>query len=284
MRRLSASQWLVIGAAAVCTVLLSFVSTTAPGPEAPAVMQHEGHAHTLEEQVAEARKRLPAEAAAHVNAIEGAIATNRDHVRRGQMYDSLIRFVGMRKEPVLAAWLAEQKAIKNSGSGSDWQYAGERYRSSALFQQDPDNGPALFEAAIRCFGKALELEPKNLDAKVGLGITYVQGSQDPMQGIAMLLEVVEADSTNINAHLALGDFSMQRGAPDKAIARYSAALRLRPDLYALHVSLGDAYKELGDTVNALRHYEEYVKMETDPVVKNNVENEIRKLRMNPPKP
>ena len=230
MRRLSASQWLVIGAAAVCTVLLGFVSTTPSGPKAPVVTQHEGHAHTLEEQVAEARKRLPAEAAAHVNAIEGAIATNRDHVRRGQMYDSLIRYVGMRKEPVLAAWLAEQKAARNNGSGSDWQHAGERYRSSALFQEDAGNGPALFDAAIRCFGKALELEPRNLDAKVGLGITYVQGSQDPMQGIAMLLEVVEADSTNINAHLALGDFSMQRGAPDKAIVRYLAALRLVPFL------------------------------------------------------
>lgn len=199
------------------------------------------------------------------------------------MFDSLIRLCGYSKEYAFAAWASEQKAVKNNGSDADWQVAGERYQTAASFQEDQQNVPALYEAAERCFNKAMEIQPKNLDAKVGLAICVVQSGGDPMSGIKMLLEVVAADSTNVNAQLALGDFSVKRGAPDKAIVRYSAALRLRPDYYALHLSLAEQYEALGDTASAISHLEAYVEKETDPLVKNDVENAIRRLRGNPPK-
>ncbi|HET6991665.1 MAG TPA: tetratricopeptide repeat protein [Bacteroidia bacterium] len=283
MRKLSSIQWMVISAAIICTVLLGFVSTTSPGGNSPTVMPQQVVAgHSLEEQVAAARKGMKTDVLATVNAVEGAINTNRDPVERVQMYDSLIRFLGRNKEYVYAAYLAEQKAAKNNGSGSDWQQAGERYSSSTGFQQDEQNLPALFEAAMRCFNKALELEPKNLDAKVGLGICIVQGTNDPMKGISTLLEVVAADSTNVNAQLALADFSVRRNAPDKAIARYSTALRLRPDYYGLHLNLAELYEQMGDTANAISHLEKYVQIETDPLAKNDVENAIRRLRAHLP--
>lgn len=283
MRKISSKQWMVIGAAIICTVLLGFVSTTSSGNKTPQVMSQEIEAgHSIEDQISQARKDMNSDVLVQLNAIEGAILTNRDAVRRGQMYDSIIRFLGMNKAYVYAAWLTEQKAIKNNGSGSDWQQAGERYTSAAGFQKDEHNLPALFDAAIRCFDKAIELEPKNLDAKVGKGICLVSGSNDPMKGISLLLEVVAVDSTNVNAQLALADFSVQRNAPDKAIVRYATALRLRPDYYGLHLNLADLYQQMGDTAAAISHLEKYVLVETDPLAKNDVENAIRKLRAHLP--
>jgi tetratricopeptide (TPR) repeat protein len=283
MRKLSATQWMVIGAAVICTVLLSFVSTTSPEGSAPKVMpQQVAAGHSLDEQIATARKGMKNDVLITVNAIEGAINTNRDAVERVQMYDSLIRYLGKNKEYVYAAFLSEQKATKNNGSSTDWQQAGERYSSSAGFQEDEQNLPALFEAAMRCFNKAIELDPKNLDAKVGLGICIVQGTGDPMKGISTLLEVVAADSTNVNAQLALADFSVRRNAPDKAIVRYSTALRLRPDYYGLHLNLAELYEQMGDTALAISHLEKYVQIETDPLAKNDVENAIRRLRAHLP--
>lgn len=283
MRKLSGKQWMLLGATIICTVLLGFVSTVSPGDNTPPVMTQEvASGHTLNEQVANARKGMKTEILVHVNAVEGMINTDRDALRRVQLYDSLIRFLGQNEEYVYAAFLAEQKAVKNNGSGSDWQQAGERYNSAAGFQQDEQNLSALFDAALRCFNKALELEPKNLDAKVGLGITLVQGTNDPMKGISTLLEVVAADSTNVNAQLALADFSVKRNAPDKAIARYSTALRLRPDYYGLHLNLAQLYEQMGDTATAIAHLEKYVQIETDPLAKNDVENAIRKLRGHSP--
>lgn len=293
MRRISVTQWIVILLAAISTVLLSFVSTVSPGKNAPVVSHEAEHGHTLEDQIAGARKSMTPDVVAQVNAIEGAISTNRDAVKRGQMYDSLVRYVSINREKVVypnrenlvyAAWLTEQKAIKNNGSGSDWQQAGDRYRVAAGFQRDEHNLAALFEGAMRCYNKALELEPKNLDAKVGLASCMVQGTNDPMAGITLLLEVVAEDSTNVNAQLELAEFSLKRNAPDKAIARYSTALRLRPDYYGLHLNIAEVYLEqMGDTAKAISHLEQYVQIETDPLTKNDVENAIRKLRAHVPK-
>ncbi len=284
MRKLSVTQWSVILLSAVSVVLLSFVSTVSTGENKVVASQEVQAGHSLEDQIANARKGMKSDVLVQTNAIEGAINTNRDAIKRGQMYDSIVRFLGLNKEYVYAAWLTEQKAIKNNGSGSDWQQAGERYSSAAGFQQDEGNIPALFDAAMRCFNKALELEPKNLDAKVGLGICLVQGTNDPMKGISTLLEVVATDSTNVNAQLALADFSVRRNAPDKAIVRYSTALRLKPEYYGLNLNLAELYEQMGDTAKAIEHLEKYVQIETDPLTKNDVENAIRRLRAHLPEP
>ncbi len=233
---------------------------------------------SLDDQVALARKNLKPDLRAVLTAVESSISTNRDPVERGHMYDSLSHYLGVNKEYVLAAYFLEQKAIGNNGSGSDWQQAGERYSSAAGFQDDQQNVSALLDAAMRCFNKAIELEPKNLDAKVGLGMCIVEGTNDPMKGIGMILDVVKEDSTNVNAQLALADFSVRRNAPDLAIKRYQNALALRPDFYGLHLNIADLYEQMGDTASALTHLEKYVEIETDPVMKNDVENAIRKLR------
>jgi tetratricopeptide (TPR) repeat protein len=295
MRRTTIIQLIVVSCAVISTVLLSFVSTVSPEGPAPAIVHSDAidKGHTLEDQVANARKSMTPDVVAQVNAIEGAISTDRDAVRRVQMYDSLVKYVSINKEKVVypnrenlvyAAWLSEQKATKNNGSGSDWQSAGDRYRVAAGFQQDENNLPALFEAAIRCYTKALELEPKNLDAMVGLGSCIVQGTNDPMKGISLLLKVDSIDSTNVNAQLELAQFSLRRNAPDKAIVRYQRALRLRPDYYGIHLNLAELYEQMGDTAQAIDHLEKYVQIETDPLVKNDVENAIRRLRSNLPPP
>jgi tetratricopeptide (TPR) repeat protein len=284
MSRSAIIQGIVILCAAISTVLLSFVSTVSPGSNKPVVpSQGIESGFSLQDQLAKARKDMPTNVIAQVNAIEGAIQTNRDAVERGHLYDSIIRFLGMNKQYVYAAWLTEEKASKNNGSDVDWQSAGDRYTAATGFQEDEKNTPALFEAAMRCFNKAIEMNPKNLDAKVGLGICMVQATNDPMSGIKQLLQVDSIDPTNVNAQLALADFSVRRNAPDKAIVRYSNALRLRPDYYGLHLNLAELYQQMGDTAKAIEHLQKYVQIETDPLTKNDVENAIRKLRAQPPK-
>jgi tetratricopeptide (TPR) repeat protein len=105
-----------------------------------------------------------------------------------------------------------------------------------------------------------------------------------MQGISLLLKVDSIDSTNVNAQLELAEFSLKRNAPDKAIVRYQRALRLRPDYYGLHLNLAELYEQMGDAGKAIEHLEKYVQIETDPLVKNDVENAIRRLRASLPPP
>ena len=65
--------------------------------------------------------------------------------------------------------------------------------------------------------------------KVKLGSALVGNSQQPMQGITYLLEVVQKDSMNLNANFALGKFGNISGQYDKAIERYQQVVEIDAD-------------------------------------------------------
>jgi len=87
-----------------------------------------------------------------------------------------------------------------------------------------------------------------------------------------------ADSTHVNVQLALADFAVQSQQYDKAIERYSKAIRLKPEYYGIRLNLAELYQVKGDTAAAIQQLELYVQKETDPLVRNDVENAIRQLR------
>jgi tetratricopeptide (TPR) repeat protein len=226
----------------------------------------------------EERNSLTAEQSGVVASLEHSVHGESDIVRRGILYDSLVAYLGYSGKYVLAAFYAEDKAKHGNGSGTDWVTAGERYRTAASFQQHEDHLPAVFASAIACFEKALQLEPNNLDAKTGLGISMVDGTNDPMSGIKVLQGVEAIDSTHINAQLALADFAVRSQQYDKAIERYSKVLRLKPEYYAIHLSLAELYNAKHDTANVIVHLEAYSVITDDPVMKAEIDQEIENLK------
>ncbi|MCU0434177.1 MAG: tetratricopeptide repeat protein [Bacteroidia bacterium] len=284
MARFGLPQWIALGSAAACFVLLSFVNTVPKArkaPEGAPQAAQSGNFVPLDRQVAEARKRLPAQVLARIEGFEKNAAAQTDFVQRRALLDSASRTALNGGEHVLAAFIAQKKAETCNGSSVDWQLAGERFQNAAAFQGEklgPEYLGTIFESAIHCFREAVALDARNLDARVGLGASLVQGTSDPMAGIRELLEVEKADSANVNAQLVLGDFAVRSQQYDKAIARYTKALQLRPDLYGLNLSLAELYEQKGDTANTIACLEAYLAKADDPLVKNDVENAIRKLR------
>lgn len=276
MRNLGRNQLILLGACVVVIVLLGFVSTTPSGKRPEVSVEAKGV--SLEEVIKEERNSLRPEEAGAVASLEQAITGESDIVIRGQLYDSLVKYLGRSSKYVLASYYAEQKAEKNNGSGTDWMAAGERYRSAASFQEHEDHLPALYESAIRCFRKALDLDPTNLDAKTGLGISIVDGTNDPMSGITILREVEAADSNHINVQLALADFAVRSQQYDKAIERYNRVLRLKPEYYAIHLSLAELYDAKHDTANVIMHLEAYSAVTDDPVMKAEIDQAISNLK------
>ncbi|MBI3510915.1 MAG: tetratricopeptide repeat protein [Bacteroidetes bacterium] len=280
MRRISTSQMAVIGAAVVSTVLLCIVHTWPSHGKIsmPPPMMNSAQGLSIDVVVNSEKAKLKPEILNSVNFIEASLSSERDANKRRQAYDSLISLLSTSRSYILSAWYAEEKANKTSGSSADWEAAGDRFTNAAQFVTDEKEIPAIFQSAVNCFNKSLTLDPKNLDAKVGLGLCAVNDTEHPEQGIKMILDVIAEDSNNLNAQLALGDLSIRRGAPDKAIVRYSNALRIQPAMIDLYVRLADLYKETGDTASAISNLEMYVQHSNDPVMKNDVENDIRSLR------
>lgn len=271
-------KWIMLGGAAVIIVLLNFVSTVPSAQPKVQIDDHHDHGISLEQLVARNKELMAADLQASVKTLQTALQKTTAIAQKALLYDSLMKILGRNGQYAFASQLAEQKATELNGSGTDWMLAGDRYRASAGFEKDPEAVHVLAEASMRCYSKALELEPNNLDAKVGLGMVMVAATSDPMKGITLLREVEVADSTHVNVQLALADFAVQSQQYDKAIERYSKAIRLKPEYYGIRLNLAELYQVKGDTAAAIQQLELYVQKETDPLVRNDVENAIRQLR------
>jgi tetratricopeptide (TPR) repeat protein len=79
--------------------------------------------------------------------------------------------------------------------------------------------------AIHSYEEALELNPEDLDRKVGLATLYTDHQGNIMQGVMLLREVAAADSTNSEAQMRLGRFSLMSGQVDKALGRFRTVVR-----------------------------------------------------------
>jgi len=70
-------------------------------------------------------------------------------------------------------------------------------------------------------------EANNQSDTLALALEMING-ENPMEGIMLLRTLVEKDSTNIEAHMYLGLFSIQSSQLDKARERFDTVLRLDP--------------------------------------------------------
>ena len=100
-----------------------------------------------------------------------------------------------------AAAFSYEAIAEAQPSYENWLIAGDRFTDGYQNFRDTTATAGLLSKAINAYNKALALNPKSLDAKTGLGVAYVSGTQNPMQGIQLLLSVVKEDPKNLKANM-----------------------------------------------------------------------------------
>lgn len=90
--------------------------------------------------------------------------------------------------------------------------------------EDQERVDYVFRAMFG-YEKALELNPMDLDRKVRLATLYTDHQGNIMQGVVLLREVAAADSSNAEAQMRLGRFSLMSGQIDKALGRFRSVVR-----------------------------------------------------------
>jgi tetratricopeptide (TPR) repeat protein len=175
-----------------------------------------------------------------------------------------------------AAFYYEMMAI-SSPNYQNWLVTGDRFTSGYQASQDTTLQPALIQKAISAYQQALKFEPESLDAKTGLGVAYVNGTANPMQGIQLLLEVVKADPANVKANTNLGLFSMRSGQFDKAVERFKTVTKLQPDPEAWFY-LASSYENLGQNQEAVLAYLKAKELAADPGLTKFVDEKIKALK------
>lgn len=157
-----------------------------------------------------------------------------------------------------------------------WVKSGDSFRTGYTNQQDTALASALNKLAIESYEKAIEIDPNSLSAKTGLGASLVTGSNNPMAGIALLREVVQAEPKNLDANRTLGLFSMQSGQFDRAIDRFKTVIEIKADAES-YFYLATAYEKIGQKSEAIAAYSKSKELAADPTLSQYIDRQIEAL-------
>ena len=142
---------------------------------------------------------------------------------------------------------------------------------------DPAKQNALAEKTRSFFTKVLEAEPKNLEVKTKMAMTYISSSS-PMQGILMLREVLKEDPENELALFNMGMLSIQSRQFDRAIERLEQLIVVNPRHIQGQLLLGVAYMNKGDKVKAKAQFEKVKQLDNDPAVQATADSYLNDLK------
>lgn len=167
---------------------------------------------------------------------------------------------------------------KGEPSLKNWLLTGDRALKAFEHTQDTLVQPAMLLKANTAYKNALAIDSTSNDAKTGLGVTIVNGMGAPMQGIAMLMDVVKKDPNNLKAQMNLGMFAIKSGQFDKAIDRFKNIIeRIKPTFEA-YFFLATAYESLGKNKEAIDAYLNSKKLAANPTISPFIDKKVAELQ------
>jgi tetratricopeptide (TPR) repeat protein len=110
------------------------------------------------------------------------------------------------------------------------------------------------DGALELLKKAVEVNPKNVDAWMEIGGIYFDKRLFEKE-ISAFQKAVEADPKNYDAHSYLGSAYEDQGFYDRAMEQYKEALKIQPDDVESREKLVLLMIMNKDKLNALREYE-----------------------------
>ena len=189
--------------------------------------------------------------------------------------DSLANLYGEAGKFDSAAWFAEE-ASEFFNTTESWIKAGDHYYQAYTFALDQARQNQLAEKAREFFKKVLDANPKNLEVKTKLAMTYL--SDSPMQGVLMLREVLAEDPKNELALLNMGMLSIQSGQHERAVGRLEELIKINPNHAQGHLLLGIALMNTGNKERARQQFEKVKQMDKDPAVQATVDSYLKDLK------
>jgi tetratricopeptide (TPR) repeat protein len=230
---------------------------------------------TVDEVSTTAKQSINANLAAEIENLETALK-NADGEEANKLAEQLAQKWDDVNQAAPAAFYYEMLA-KQSKEYSTWIKAGDRFTSAYQAVQDTTQQAALVQQAIVAYQEALKADANSLDAKTGLGMAYVNGTANPMQGIQLLLEVVKQDPQNVKANMNLGLFSMRSGQFDKAVERFKTVIDVQPGP-EVWFYLASSYENLGENAEAIFAFQKAKELAADPGLTKFVDDKIKTLK------
>ncbi len=172
--------------------------------------------------------------------------------KNGFFFDSAAHYLGL--------------AAREIKSLEAYKKAGDAYFEAFNFAVSESKRNTLGIQAREFYQMVLDSNPKDLDAKANLAVTYVT-SAAPMQGIMILRGILEEDPSHELALFNLGLLSITSGQFENAVGRFTTLLENHPDNQEARLYLGYCYLETRETEKARKELESILNSDAEESIK-----------------
>lgn len=195
-------------------------------------------------------------------------------------YDSAAAIWDNAGLPGIGASFFEKKA-KTDNTEKSYLNAAYRYFDGFKMARDSMERAYFVDKSIENYKKVIELNPDNLNAKTDLGVCYAEGTSNPMQGIALLREVIQKDPNHENAQLNLGFLSVKSGQYEKALERFNTVLKNNPARIDAYVFMGQTYIQMGLKNKAIESFETFKSLSDNDKAIKEIDSYLKELKGTP---
>ena len=226
--------------------------------------------------------KLDAVARQDIEKLEKQLADASSDEDKTAAYNALIAYFEKVNAHVVASVYSRQLA-EFKEDALVWEKTGDNFLSVLYGLQLPQPVQLfVMEQARESYQRSLDLDPDNVDASISLATTYLEGPQDgtnmSMQGVSILLGIVEENPDNVRAQLILGRYGIVSSQFDKAIERLEKVVALDSNNTEAYFFLGEAHKGKGDTIQAIDFFEKCKALVEDPQFKQQIDAYIEELK------
>ena len=212
----------------------------------------------------------------HIAHMRGEYAASAEKQKKAIFADSLGTLYAKASRFDSAGVFAEEAATFFNTEES-WFKAGDSYYQAYTFALNANKQGNLAEKTREQFQKVLDINPKNLEAKTKMAMTYLS-SGTPMQGITMLRDVLKEDPKNELALFNMGMLSIQSGQHPKAVDWLTQLIEVNPAHIQGRLLLGIAYMNTDEKKKAKEQFEKVKDMDKDPAVQATADSYLKDLK------
>jgi len=135
-----------------------------------------------------------------------------------------------------------------------------------IFELTTDQGKAVaLGQKAREFLEPIANSTQDESLLVKVGMTYVS-TQNPMQGILMIRDVLEKNPKNTEAMFKLGFLAIKSGQLERAVGRFEQILKIDPENWNAILYLGISHAELGEVNKAKKQLDRIIEESNVPVL------------------
>lgn len=275
--------FIISGALALLVLLFFFGKTTIQKKDSPAVIPPRATANTpvqFNDILAKAKQKLSAEQNQKLAGLENAVIRGDVNEQKMHVFHQLAHFWKDSAKIFEPYAYYTGEAAKLENSEKSLTFAAQLFVDNLLTEGEPAMQNWLATNAKDLLDRALKINPDNDSSKIGAGACYMFGniSDNPMQGILAVREVVQKNPDNLYGQMILGLGGKKSGQFDKAIEHFIIIVKKQPKNLEAVFNLAECYELKSDKLNAVKWYKEGEKLIPNEEIKKQIEKRINELK------